>query len=301
MFLGIFDLDEYVPIPAPAHRFSSGAAYAPTTLTYSIYEEGGTTGLDENVDMAPASPFDSITGCYLSRRQLTADAGFERNKTYLVVVKATVDSVPAIDMHVFQVRAKSAVAGDAMTLGELSLAAIASAVATAMLVTPANKINIDSDNAIKIQKMPVTLAAADTSGLPKLIDLNTKEEIAAEVVAEADIPTTAEIKAAIEAEGSSIASILEDTGTTIPGLINSDSGAGAISHAYTLTDSADGTPIDGAEVWVSTDAAGVNVIASGTTNSAGIVTFMLDAGTYYFWRRRSGYNFVNPDVEIVSA
>ena len=107
MFLGIFDIDEYVSIPAPTHRFSSGAAYAPTSLTYSIYEEGGTTGLDEDVDMTPASPFDSITGCYLSRRQLTADAGFERNKTYLVVVKATVDSVSAIDMHIFQIRTKS--------------------------------------------------------------------------------------------------------------------------------------------------------------------------------------------------
>jgi len=37
-----------------------------------------------------------------------------------------------------------------------------------------------------------------------------------------------------------IAAILEDTGTTIPGLINADSGAGAISHSYTLTDADDG-------------------------------------------------------------
>ena len=233
MFLGIFDIDEYVSIPAPTHQFSSGAAYAPTSLTYSIYEEDGTTGLDENVDMTPASPFDSITGCYLSRRQLTAAAGFEVNKTYIVVVKATVDSVAAIDMHVFQVRAKAAIAGDAMTLtsaydaakdaapsgakmdivdapnntalvalaavveaaiisevdgelvlkaitdkiasvnptlGELSLSAIASAVAAALLVTPANKINSDSDNAVKIQKMAVTLAAGDVSGnVPALV------------------------------------------------------------------------------------------------------------------------------------
>jgi hypothetical protein len=97
-----------------------------------------------------------------------------------------------------------------------------------------------------------------------------------------------------------LTAILEDTSTTIPGLINADSGAGAISHVYTLTDSVDGTPIDGAEVWVTTDAAGVNVVASGTTNSSGIVTFMLDAGTYYFWRRRSGYNFINPDTETVA-
>lgn len=111
MFLGIFDIDEYVPIPAATHRFSSGAAYQPTSLTYSIYEEGGTTGLDENVDMTPASPFDSVTGAYLSSRQLTTAAGFERGKTYVAIVKATVDSVSAVEMHIFQIRA--AQTGDA--------------------------------------------------------------------------------------------------------------------------------------------------------------------------------------------
>lgn len=97
-----------------------------------------------------------------------------------------------------------------------------------------------------------------------------------------------------------LTAILEDTGTTIPGLINADSGAGAISYSYTLTDADDGTPIDGAEVWVTTDAAGVDVVASGSTNSFGVVTFMLDAGAYYFWRKCSGYNFNNPDLETVS-
>ena len=97
-----------------------------------------------------------------------------------------------------------------------------------------------------------------------------------------------------------LTAILEDTGTTIPGLINADSGAGAISYSYTLTDADDGTPIDGAEVWVTTDAAGEDVVASGSTNSFGVVTFMLDAGAYYFWRKCSGYNFNNPDLETVS-
>jgi hypothetical protein len=104
MFLGTYGIDEYVAIPAVTHRFSSGAAYAPTAITYSIYEEGSATGLDENIDMVPASPFDAVTGFYYARRQLTAAAGFEANKTYVVLVKATVDSVSAIDAHVFQVR-----------------------------------------------------------------------------------------------------------------------------------------------------------------------------------------------------
>lgn len=110
----------------------------------------------------------------------------------------------------------------------------------------------------------------------------------------------AAINEKIDTIDSNVDAILEDTSTTIPALINADSGAGAISHSYTLTDSDDGTPIDGAEVWVTTDAAGVDVVASGSTNSFGVVTFMLDAGAYYFWRKCSGYNFNNPDLETVS-
>jgi len=111
VFLGTYDIDEYVVIPAVTHRFSSGAAYAPTAISYSIYEEGSTTGLDENVDMTPASPFDSVVGFYYARRQLTAAAGFERGKTYVVLVKATVDAVAAIEAHVFQVRQHPAFSG----------------------------------------------------------------------------------------------------------------------------------------------------------------------------------------------
>ena len=113
-------------------------------------------------------------------------------------------------------------------------------------------------------------------------------------------PTVEQIRAEIDSNSSQLAAILEDTGTTIPALINSDSGAGTIQHTYTVTDSSDGMPIDGVEVWVSTDAAGVDVVASGTTNTFGVVIFMLDAGTYYFWRKCSGYNFNNPDLETVA-
>jgi len=79
-----------------------------------------------------------------------------------------------------------------------------------------------------------------------------------------------------------------------------DLGAGAIEWTYTLTDADTGAPIDGAEVWVTSDSAGLYVIASGTTNDAGIVNFYLDAGTVYVWRKLSGYNFTNPDEEVIA-
>ena len=77
-------------------------------------------------------------------------------------------------------------------------------------------------------------------------------------------------------------------------------GAGAIEWTYTLTSSVDGAPIPDADVWVSTDNLGANVIASGRTNALGVVTFYLDAGNVYIWRQKSGWNFVNPDLEVVS-
>jgi len=79
-----------------------------------------------------------------------------------------------------------------------------------------------------------------------------------------------------------------------------DLGAGAIEWAYVVTDADTGALIDGAEVWVTTDSAGTNVVASGTTDTTGTVTFYLDAGTYYFWTKKAGYNFTNPDTEAVA-
>ena len=62
------------------------------------------------------------------------------------------------------------------------------------------------------------------------------------------------------------------------------------------------TPLSGAEVWVSTDTAGSNVVAGTlTTDDFGEVTFMLDAGTYYFWIDHPSYNFTNPATVAVSA
>jgi len=78
-------------------------------------------------------------------------------------------------------------------------------------------------------------------------------------------------------------------------------GAGAIPWTYTVTDSTTGLPISDVDVWVTTDSAGTNVIATGKTTALGVVNFSLDAGTYYFWSQKSGVDFVNPDCESVTA
>ena len=77
-------------------------------------------------------------------------------------------------------------------------------------------------------------------------------------------------------------------------------GSGAISFPVTVNDE-DSNPIDGVEVWISTDSAGASVVAGTlSTDALGVVTFMLDAGTYYLWRQKSGYNFTNPVTITVS-
>lgn len=77
-------------------------------------------------------------------------------------------------------------------------------------------------------------------------------------------------------------------------------GAGAVTFTYTLTSTVDSSPIADADVWATTDEAGNNVVASGTTNASGEVVFYLDAATYYIWRQKVGWDFTNPDTEVVA-
>lgn len=85
--------------------------------------------------------------------------------------------------------------------------------------------------------------------------------------------------------------------------------AGTIEFTYTMRiDNEDtGDLLEGVEVFISTDSAGSNAIWSGTTDANGILREVvgnskpwLDAGTYYLWRKKSGYSFTNPDTEVVS-
>ena len=75
-------------------------------------------------------------------------------------------------------------------------------------------------------------------------------------------------------------------------------GSGSTSTTVTVNDGVN--PIDGVDVWVSTDSAGTNVVARGSTGALGTVVFMLDAGTYYAWKQLAGYDFTNPQSFTVS-
>lgn len=80
---------------------------------------------------------------------------------------------------------------------------------------------------------------------------------------------------------------------------------GDIEFTYTVTNSVTGFPIEGVEVWFATDEDGNNVTWRGTTDTFGVARDslnqlpLLDAGTYFVWRRHSNFRFQNPDTEQV--
>jgi hypothetical protein len=76
--------------------------------------------------------------------------------------------------------------------------------------------------------------------------------------------------------------------------------AGAKAYTVQVVNQQTGQPLADADVWVTTDQAGLNIIASGKSDQSGYVTFYLDPGTVYVWKQKSGYNFSNPEQKVVS-
>ncbi len=83
--------------------------------------------------------------------------------------------------------------------------------------------------------------------------------------------------------------------------------SGAHAFTYILTNSVTGFVVPGAEVWITPDILGANVIWNGYTDAFGVARDgngnlpVLDDGTYYFWARLSGFTAnAWPDIETVS-
>lgn len=77
-------------------------------------------------------------------------------------------------------------------------------------------------------------------------------------------------------------------------------GSGALTFTYTVTNELTGLPVPDVAIEVYTDAAMTNLVAVGATDTFGQAVFYLDAGTYYFKRIKEGWQFTNPDVEVVA-
>lgn len=77
-------------------------------------------------------------------------------------------------------------------------------------------------------------------------------------------------------------------------------GSGSEDVEIVVLDDGD-LPIAGVDVWVTSTNDPRAVVVAGTlrTDDSGIVSFMLDPGTFYVWKQKSGVNFTNPQTIVV--
>lgn len=112
-----------------------------------------------------------------------------------------------------------------------------------------------------------------------------------------DPPTKAELDAGLLALVGGDGDTLESLSDQIDLVAGGAAGSGAIEHTITVDDGVH--PLDGAEVWISTDEAGANVVAGTlSTDALGQVTFLLDAGTYWKHVQLAGYNFTATEFTV---
>lgn len=104
MFLGNWDIDDYLTFTACTHDDTGAAADADAVPSYAIYEDETAAAIVSG-NMAQLG---AVTGFYTERVQLTAANGFETGKCYAVRVEATVGGVTAAAAHSFAVKTASA-------------------------------------------------------------------------------------------------------------------------------------------------------------------------------------------------
>lgn len=129
---------------------------------------------------------------------------------------------------------------------------------------------------------------ASSSGIYYL-DL-TAEEMAADTVAIVVKTSTADAK-------STVIVLYPADSADIPVTV---AGSGAVWRTVSVADT-EGNPAIGAEVWLTSDEAGANVIAGvAVTDDAGEVNFLVDVGTtYWVWAKSADVAIENPTEWLV--
>jgi hypothetical protein len=214
------------------------------------------------------------------------------------VLKAITDKIAAVDP----------------SLGDLTLSAIASAVRTELTIelgridaaitsrlaasgytVPPSVVAIRTEmdsNSTKLAHLDVDISSrtkpvdAQTIAPPVDMALNStvaKSETALDKTVWTDVKAGYIDKAISETGGGD--ATLEKQNEILVALGNLGAGNGNIAHPFIVTDT-DG-PVEGAEVWATTDEAGTNRIESGFTDSNGLYTFHLASGDYWFWAKSS--------------
>jgi len=313
-------------------RDSDGAPSTMTNGVVKVYKSNATDS-ETATGVTLSADFDGVTGLNNVKVDLSADAFYETGEDYAIVLTdGDVDSVDVTGevLATFSIENRwdeadlTKIKGTGLTETEGQLAAgFKKFFDVETPVFTAESVNQSADNN--------TILANETYGLSALKSHGDSAWITATSVTVSDkagfklasdgldAVTTwtvditgsmsgnsthdaADVKTAIEAAGSHLALILADTGTTIPAAIAAldvGAGSGAIEHDVTVLDP-DDDPIGNVQVWVYTEEAMTNLVANGITDAFGVVTFYLDAGTYYVKCEKSKYNFDNPGTEEVT-
>lgn len=264
---------------------------------YRVYEdETGTailTGTMTKLDNA------NTTGFYSELIACTTGNGFEVGKSYNIYITATVDSDQGGISYSFTIQAGN-ITGTAQSGGASTITLAAGESATNQL---------HRGNLIRI------IGGTGTGQRRIITDYNGSTKgavIAPNWYANPDNTSIYEIFGSGHADISMLQNTVtgatnistlaghtpDNTIADVDDVLNSGTGSGAISWTITIDDGSDGL-VD-ADVWITSDQAGNNLLASGTTNGDGEVTFQLDAGTVYMWAQKEGYNFTNPTTVTVS-
>lgn len=119
-WLGTFDVDDYIVLSSTTAQFTTGAAFT-SAPTYTVYEAAaGSISTTEIITAtALSADFDTETGFHVATFQLTAIAGFNAGNSYVILLKATVDSVVANSSHTFRLRAAPVAVASAQATGDV--------------------------------------------------------------------------------------------------------------------------------------------------------------------------------------
>jgi hypothetical protein len=118
-------------------------------------------------------------------------------------------------------------------------------------------------------------------------------------------PTAGQVADAVWDEALSGHSTAGSAGASLAAAGAAGIAPGAIEFTYSVDDG--DLPIEGAEVWFSSDAAGANLLWVGATDADGIARAAnnskpwFDPGTLYAWVKKSGFAFANPQAVVVSS
>lgn len=306
MYLGDYAEDSTLDFMWSSNDGSGASVTRATNGTISVYKGNSTT--QSTVGITDTEDFDSLTGIHHVRIDLSADAFYATGNDYMVVLSAaTIDgqTVNAV-LAMFSIQNRYMRGTDgANTTAPDSAATIRAemdANSTSLLDIATGVDNLEAD----IPGMFLTLRGADSDTLKTLSDQIDGIGGGGDAT-EAKQDTIIAYVDSLETRLTAVRAGYLDNLTNLDAAISSIPGAAAGAIEVTDLLINDGSnPIEGAEVWITTDSGGSNRVWYGVTNAAGVPKDVgdnnpwLDAGTYYVWVQKVNYSFSNPTAKVVS-